>query len=103
MCVKLIHPKVKEIRINLPKVSSIAECQLDMDAEFLTLDFKSKVYNRLKIPLLILKEKYSLRPESIEAKFIKKTSILRVKIPLEAKCWELGGLVNEWYSSVPIS
>lgn len=77
--------KINEIRINLPKVNSISECKLDMDAEFLTLVCKNKVYNKLKIPLMVLKEKYSFTPENIEAKFIKKTSILRVKIPLEKK------------------
>lgn len=77
--------KINEIRINLPKVNSISDCKLDMDAEFLTLVCKNKVYNKLKIPLMILKEKYSFTPENIEAKFIKKTSLLRVKIPLESK------------------
>lgn len=77
--------KVYEIRVNLPKVNSMSECELDIDTECLTLNFTNKCYEELKIPMNQLKRDYDFTAENIEAKFIKKTSILRIKISLANK------------------
>ncbi len=77
--------KLYELRINLPKVFSMNECELDIDEECITLGVKSLCYDKLKVSLASFKSTYEFLTENIEAKFIKKTSILRVRIPLSIK------------------
>ena len=77
--------KIFELRVDLPKINSMNECELDIDTDYLTLNFKNKCYQELKIPIIKLKEEYKFTAENIEAKFIKKTSVLRVKITLANK------------------
>ena len=78
---------VYNIKINLIGVNSMNECILDIDqaANSLLLNTSTKVYSELKIPLADLNNKYVIQSQLIEAKFIKKTSILKVKIPLLLK------------------
>lgn len=74
-----------EIKVNLVGVNSMNECNLDIDSDYLTLNTTNKIYSELKISLKDLKSKYDLETETIEAKFVKKTSILKIKIALSAK------------------
>lgn len=78
---------VYDIKINLIGVNSMNECILDIDqaANSLLLNTSTKYYSELKIPLADLNKKYLIQSQLIEAKFVKKTSILKVKIPLLLK------------------
>lgn len=76
---------VFELRINLPKVESMKECELDIDADCITLNVKDNIYDSLKVSLTTIKNDYTFSVNEIEAKFIKKVSVLRVKIPLKIK------------------
>ncbi len=77
--------KLYELRINLPKISSMNECELDIDDECITLVVKNLCYDKLTVSLKNLKLSYQFSTDNIEAKFIKKTSTLRVRFPLENK------------------
>lgn len=74
-----------DLKIDLIGVNSMNECQLDIDQNHLVLNTTNEVYSELKISLQDLKQKYDIQVESIEAKFVKKTSALKIKIPLLIK------------------
>lgn len=74
-----------ELKIYLPKLNSINECDLDIDDDFITLNADTSLYKPLSVSLSKLNEKYEKQIENIEAKFIKKTSLLRVRVPLIVK------------------
>ena len=74
-----------EIKINLPKVNSFSECELNIEDDYLTLDTNKACYKQLKISLTELANRYNILHDEIEAKFVKKTSILKIKIPLVLK------------------
>ena len=74
--------QVYELKIHLPKISSMSECNLDIDDQYLRLDTTTNCYKELNISLLDLNKKYKFSPEVVDAKFIKKTCLLKVKIPL---------------------
>ena len=71
-----------DLKIDLIGINSIKECQLDIDQSHLILNTTNKVFSELKISLDDLKTKYDIQVEKIEAKFVKKTSALKIKIPL---------------------
>lgn len=67
-----------EIKIYLPKVNSFKECELNIDKNELVLSALN--YNTLKIKLLKNGQKYDFDQDKIEAKFIKKKFVLKIKI-----------------------
>ena len=71
-----------ELKIYLPKISSMSECNLDIDDQYLRLNTTANCYKELNISLSELNKKYQVSPEVVEAKFVKKTCLLKVKIPL---------------------
>ena len=72
-----------EVKISLPKISSMNECRLDVDdSATLTLSTDEFLYKKLTISLSKLKVTHEIMIDDIEAKFVKKTSTLRVKIPM---------------------
>ena len=71
-----------EFRISLPKINSINECDLNVDCNSLILNANKEFYSELEISLSKFKDKYEIKVDDIEAKFIKKTSLLRIKIPM---------------------
>ena len=73
---------IYEVKIYLPKISSMQECELDIENDWLILTTSEFLYKKLSISLLKQKELFDMMTDDIEAKFIKKTSILRVKIPM---------------------
>ena len=75
---------IYDLKINLTGINSMAECSLNIDDNYLTLN-TTKIYSELKISLMDLKNNYDFRTENIEAKFVKKTSVLRVKVNLFVK------------------
>jgi hypothetical protein len=74
-----------EIKINLPKINSFNECDLNIENDYIALDTIKSDYKQLKISLKNLSIKYDILNDEIEAKFVKKTSILKIKIPLMLK------------------
>jgi hypothetical protein len=74
-----------EIKISLPKVKSFSECDLNIENDYITLDVNKGYYKQLKISLKDLLIKYDILNDEIEAKFVKKLSILKIKIPLILK------------------
>lgn len=75
-----------DLRIYLPKLSSINECNLEIENEkedFLILNFENKkLYKQLRISLVDLKQTYRIESARIEAKFVKKNGTLHVKLPV---------------------
>ncbi len=76
---------VYNLKVYLPTLSSVNDCQLDINDNSLTLNTKNKMYKQLDISLVDLRSKYSFSNEDIQAKFVKKTAILKVKINLSIK------------------
>ena len=74
-----------DLKINLAKISSMIDVDLSFEEDFILVNTKNQTYSELKIPLKSLKEKYEIKHEEIEAKFVKKTSILKIKVPLVVK------------------
>ena len=74
-----------DLKIDLIGLNSMSECQLDIDQSHLILNTTNKAYSELKISLDDLKKNYEIQVENIEAKFVKKTSALKIKIPLLVK------------------
>ena len=71
------------IKINLPNVESMNECELDVDEDFISLS--TSLYRQLKIPLFLLRQKYEFQENDITAKFVKNNQILKIKIYLKNK------------------
>lgn len=69
-----------EINVYLPKVNSFKECELNIDKNELVLNALN--YNALKIDLLKNGQRYDFYQDKIEAKFLKKKFVLKIKIPV---------------------
>lgn len=69
-----------EIKIYLPKVNSIKECDLSINKNELVLNALN--YNCLNICLIKNGQKYAYNEDKIEAKFFKNKSFLKIKIPI---------------------
>ena len=80
-----VNKAIFDLKIKLTKISSMSECQLNIDNLNLTLDSNELYYKQLSISLLELNKKYEILSDDIEAKFVKKSCILKVKIPLVLK------------------
>lgn len=74
-----------EVRINLPRINSITECELNVDSSVLILNAIKELYSELKIDLGRYENDHIVDIDNLEAKFVKKTSTLRIKIPLQSK------------------
>jgi hypothetical protein len=71
-----------EYKIYLLKLNSANEFQLEIDDQYLLLTANERFYKPLKISLDQLRSKYKIQMDNIEAKFVKKYSYLRIKVPL---------------------
>ena len=71
-----------EYKIDLLKLSSANEFQLEIEDDYLLLTANEKFYKPLRISLDRLQSKYKIQMDNIEAKFVKKYSYLRIKLPL---------------------
>ncbi len=74
-----------EVRISLPKMSSIGECDLNVEQSGLTLNTNKEFYDELKVSFDDLRTTHAVDVDKAEAKFIKKSYILKIKIPLTSK------------------
>jgi hypothetical protein len=74
-----------DLRVSLPNIKSIGECELEVDGEAVTLIANREFYGELVVPLGHLRATYDLDVDGVAAKFVKKTSVLRVKIPMRVK------------------
>ena len=74
---------IYDLKINLPKISSFSQCDLDIENDVLTLKTNESIYKKLTISLVRFRDTYFIMSDEVDAKFIKKSSILRVKIPLK--------------------
>jgi hypothetical protein len=72
----------KEIKIQLPNVKSMSECELNFESDSIILISLQNNFSDLKISLEKLNANYAIKTDDIEAKFFKKSSILRIRIPL---------------------
>uniref|UniRef100_H2Y9S8 PIH1D1/2/3 CS-like domain-containing protein n=1 Tax=Ciona savignyi TaxID=51511 RepID=H2Y9S8_CIOSA len=64
------------LRVNLPDISSVEECDLEIFKDELELTVEKKYYLKLQLPKPILDEKTS-------ARFVRKSNLLSVTMPLE--------------------
>jgi len=71
-----------EYKIDLLKLSSANEFQLEIEDDYLLLTANEKFYKPLKISLDQVRSKYKIQMDNIEAKFVKKYSYLRIKLPI---------------------
>ena len=77
------HGDFCDLKIYLPKISSFKECELDIDNNCeLTLKANELFYKKLTISLDKYRETHEIMLDCIEAKFVKKSSLLKIKIPL---------------------
>jgi len=76
---------IYELKIYLPKINSFNECNLDIENDVLTLKTIESIYKNLTISLVSFRKSHDIKSDEIEAKFIKKNSTLKVKIPLNKK------------------
>jgi hypothetical protein len=74
-----------EIKISLPKINSISECDLNVDEHGLTLSANSQFYSELKVSFADMKKTHEVSVNDVEAKFVKKTCLLKIKMPIVLK------------------
>ena len=73
------------LKIYLPLVESLTECKLNVDSARKNIVLDSKVYKQLEIPFKYLEESFYVDLDLIQAKFVNKEKILKIKIPLKPK------------------
>ena len=74
---------IYDLKVYLPKITSFSECELDIENDLLTLKTSESIYKTLNISLAKFRETHCIMSDEINAKFIKKSTILKVKIPLK--------------------
>lgn len=83
----IYEEKVKDsfytLKIHLPLAESFSECELNIDSvnKCILLDVQN-IYKKLMIPFGHLEESFIVDTSQIQAKFVRKDRMLKVKIPL---------------------
>lgn len=81
-----VQNSMYSLKIHLPLVESFSECELNIDSnkKVLILDIPGKnEYKKLEISIRKLEDSYFVDTDHVEAKFVRKDKVLRVKIPLK--------------------
>ena len=77
---KNVEDIILQIKIHLSMVSSISECDLSIDNKKIHLIANKAFYKPLEISLHEYENKYKLNLDDLDAKFIKKSCMLKLKI-----------------------
>jgi hypothetical protein len=78
--VDIDHDTVIQIKIHLSKINSISECDLSIESRKITLIANKAFYKPLEIILNDYEAKFKFDLDQLEAKFIKKSCILKLII-----------------------